>query len=79
MERLILDMRLLAGIGLLAVLCACQGTTFQTPPLAAAVCDSALPGRWISINENGRPDGEMVLVFSACNSRVPMPEPRSAR
>lgn len=65
MERLILDMRLLAGIGLLAVLCACQGTTFQTPPLAAAVCDSALPGRWISINENGRPDGEMVLAFSA--------------
>lgn len=65
MDRLIRGMRLLAGISLLALLCACQGTTFQTPPLAATVCDSALPGRWISINENGRPDGEMVLVFSA--------------
>lgn len=65
MVRLIRGLRLLAGITGLALLCACQGTTFQTPPLAAATCDSALPGRWISINENGRPDGEMVLLFSA--------------
>jgi hypothetical protein len=65
MVRSIRGMRLLAGTGLLALLCACQGTTFQTPPLAAAGCDPALPGRWISINENGRPDGEMVLLFSA--------------
>lgn len=64
MERLIGGIRLLAGIGLLGLLCACQGTTFQTPPLAAGACDPALPGRWISINEDGRPDGEMVLLFS---------------
>lgn len=64
MDSLIRGARLLAGVTLLALLCACQGTTFQTPPLAAAACDSGLPGRWISVNESGRPDGEMVLVFS---------------
>ncbi|OGT55745.1 MAG: hypothetical protein A3E01_17470 [Gammaproteobacteria bacterium RIFCSPHIGHO2_12_FULL_63_22] len=65
MDGLIRHLRLLAGIAGLALLCACQGTTFQTPPLAAGACDPGLSGRWISINEDGRPDGEMVLVFSA--------------
>lgn len=54
-----LSAALLAGL-----CCACQSTSFQTPPLAAGACDTALAGRWLSLDAKGEPDGEMELQVS---------------
>lgn len=61
-------MRLIRSTLLLCLVtlsCACQITSFQTPPLADSDCDRALVGRWQSVDESGKPDGDMTLQIAA--------------
>ena len=59
-------MRLLLAIAACALLGACQGTTFQTAPLAESSCDGGLQGRWLSIGDSGNDaDGEVELRIGA--------------
>ncbi len=50
-----------AAILLVLALAGCQITTFETAPLAAAACDPALSGRWLSLGDDGERDGELEL------------------
>jgi hypothetical protein len=52
-------------VWLLALTCACQGTSFQNAPLASAGCDPALVGEWISLDDKGVANGELRLSISA--------------
>lgn len=54
---------LLAAAALL--LGACQMTTFDAAPIAAAGCDPELAGRWLSMDEDPAKNGEVVLVVDA--------------
>lgn len=60
-------MKAFAAAALLCALaCACQSTSFQSPPLAADPgCDAALVGRWVSVNDQDRPNDEMKLSVGA--------------
>lgn len=49
----------------LALTCACQATSFQTPPLADGDCDPALAGGWVSLDDKGVPNGDLRLLISA--------------
>lgn len=46
------------------LLCACQATSFQNPPLAEEACDPALAGNWSSVDESGKRNGELQLKLS---------------
>jgi len=37
----------------------CQRTLFSGPPAATTRCDAALQGHWVSVDEQGEPDGEI--------------------
>lgn len=52
-------------VWLLALTCACQGTSFQNAPLASAGCDPAFVGEWISVDDKGVANGELRLSVSA--------------
>lgn len=53
------------------LLAACQRTVFEHPPAAAADCDPALVGRWLSQGEREEPDGEIdVRVSADCQLQV---------
>jgi len=53
----------LAAASLLLV--ACQGTSFETPPLAALPCDPALEGTWLSQGDTAGDEGEVMLRLDA--------------
>jgi len=49
----------------LALLAACQSTTFEKPPIAEAACDGRLTGHWNSIDdERQEDDGEFQIDVS---------------
>ena len=48
-----------------ALLAACQGTSFEKPPIADAGCDPALAGTWLSQDEGPADEGEVVLLVDA--------------
>lgn len=53
------------------LLAACQRTVFEHPPAAAAACDPALVGRWLSQGERKEPDGEVEAHISAnCHLQI---------
>ena len=59
-------MKTLAAAVLCLLACACESTSFQTPPLAQdAGCDPALPGHWQSVDGAGHPNDEMKLAIGA--------------
>jgi len=53
------------------LLVACQGTSFEKPPLAALPCDPALEGTWLSQGDTPADEGEVTLLLdSSCLLRV---------
>ncbi len=62
---------LLRGFALavsLLALAGCERTVFQNPPTAAAECDPALIGTWLSEGDTRKDDGEITaIVGPACD------------
>lgn len=64
MKRIVL-MALVLGLA------GCQATSFETAPLTATACDPALTGRWLSIDDEGKADGEVeIRVSDDCQLEV---------
>lgn len=64
-------LRPLALLAMAGLFCGCVSTSFQTAPLAAQACDPGLAGAWLSVDKEGKPDGEMRLQLSAdCRLQV---------
>ena len=65
-------MKLLSAIAACLLLGACQGTTFQTAPLAELPCDGGLAGQWLSVDDDKKEaDGEVELrIGSDCRMEV---------
>jgi hypothetical protein len=59
--------RLLAFASFVMLLGACQRTVFESPPAAAAACDPALAGRWLSLGDRAEERGELEAnIDAAC-------------
>lgn len=59
--------RIVVMMILLSALCGCQRTLFESAPAAAAACDPALVGRWLSLGERKDETGELeALVDARC-------------
>jgi hypothetical protein len=57
--------RALAPVLLSLLLCACQGTSFEQPPIAASDCDPALGGHWSSLDDDPEDNGDVQLDVDA--------------
>jgi hypothetical protein len=65
-------MKILFLVACCLLLGACQGTTFQTAPLAELPCDGGLAGQWLSISDDKKEaDGEVELrIDASCHAEI---------
>lgn len=70
------------AIALLAMLAlgGCQRSLFSQPPAATSGCAGALQGRWVSVDQRGKPDGEIAATVDAdCRLSVVESRPEGPR
>lgn len=60
--RILILIRILA-LPTLMLLSGCERSLFQNPPAAAASCDPALAGRWLSVGDKDDGDGELEAII----------------
>jgi len=71
--------KFVVALALCGALAACQRTVFESAP-AAADCDAALAGQWLSQGDADEVDGEVTLhIDASCNLRTLIREKGSER
>jgi hypothetical protein len=67
-------------LGVMLAMTGCQRTLFSTAPTASTGCDAALQGRWVSVDNKGKPDGEIAATLgSDCQLSVIEHRPEGPR